>query len=235
MNRAARAGAALVVAAAATAGPRAAAQPPPLVVDRAVARFYAPETGGTARPRFVGERMLSFEARLVVLSERADGIGDGYQDRHMREALDRHVAEAMLSSLAHRLISGSIPGKRPSEDEIAHAEVDVGAAIVERLGGRARVDAAAAAEQLDTTEVDDLLRRQALAAWYIDRTVSPILQPSDEQLREVFRTANHPFRGRPFEAVRGPLERWLVVERLRAAEEAFLQSARARLTIAVIR
>jgi hypothetical protein len=209
--------------------------PTPAVIDRAIARFYAPETGGTAHPRFVSERTLSFEARLAAMAERPDGLGDGYEERHVREALEHHVAEAMLASLAHKLISGLAPGKRPSDAELARVEHDLGAAFVERLGGRARADAAATAEQLDVTEVDAILRRQALAAWYIDRTMTPILEPSDEQLREVFRTATHPFRGLPFERVRAALQRWFVLERVAVAEGAFLQAARSRVAIVVTR
>src|ERR1700735_1356275 len=37
------------------------------VLDRVAVRFYAPETGGTSRPRFITERTLSFEARLVAM------------------------------------------------------------------------------------------------------------------------------------------------------------------------
>ncbi len=41
----------------------------PVLVDRAVVRFEAPETGGARRPRFVFERELAFEARLEALSD----------------------------------------------------------------------------------------------------------------------------------------------------------------------
>src|SRR6185436_18981215 len=73
----------------------------PAPVDRAAVRFDAPETGGIARPQFVFERELAFEARLEALgdpdrSERASP----YLDRHVRAALERHVAEELLSHLA---------------------------------------------------------------------------------------------------------------------------------------
>ena len=76
--------------------------------------------------------------------------------------------------------------------------------------------------------MDALLHRAALAAWYLDRAVTPLLHPSDEQLRDVFRTSAHPYRGQTFEAVREALSRWFVVERVRVAEAAFLQAARSR-------
>ena len=45
------------------------------------------------------------------------------------------------------------------------------------------------------------------------------------------RAANHPFRGLRFDDARPRLKRWLVVERQRAAELEFLQSARTRIKI----
>jgi hypothetical protein len=205
------------------------------VLDRAVIRFYAPETGGTAHPRFVDQRTLAFEARLESLAEKPEGIGDGYQERHVRAALDHHVGEEMLASLANKLIGGSPPSRRPSDEDLARVGQDLDAALFERLGGKAQVEAAAAAEQLDASDLDAILRRQALAAWYLDHAVSPILQPTDEQLREVFRTSSHPYRGRPFEQVRAELTRWFVMERVRVAETAFFQGARSRVVIIVTR
>ncbi|MGH7297938.1 MAG: hypothetical protein ACRELB_23560, partial [Polyangiaceae bacterium] len=59
------------------------------------------------------------------------------------------------------------------------------------------------------------------------------LHPSSEQLRDVYRTSAHPFHGQPFEKVRDALSRWFVVERVRVAEAAFLQSARSRVRVTV--
>jgi hypothetical protein len=216
-------------------GARADATPPRAVVDRAVVRFYAPETGGTARPRFVDQRVLAFEARLEALAEKPEGFGADYQERHVRAALDHHVGEEMLDSLAHKLIGGSPPARRPSDEDLARIEQDLGTALFERLGGQAQVEGAAAAEQLDASELATVLRRQALAAWYLDRAVSPLLQPTDEQLREVYRTSAHPFRGQPFDQVRSALSRWFVIERVRVAETAFYQGARTRVVVIVTR
>jgi hypothetical protein len=65
--------------------------------------------------------------------------------------------------------------------------------------------------------------------------VAPVLEPSEEQLREVFRTSAHPFRGQPFDKVRAPLLRWLVVDLVRSAEAAFLQAARSRVRVVIAR
>jgi hypothetical protein len=232
----ARAGAILaLVGLAMLAGGAARAEMPPAerVIDRVAARFYAPETGGPTHPRFVAERTLAFEARLVMLSEVRDGVGDGFEDRHVREALEHHVAESMLASLARKLLAGSAPGKRPTDEQLADIERDVRAALLERLGGEPRVMAAAAAEQLEPAEVEVVLKREALAAWYLDRAVLPVLAPTDEELREVLRTSANPFRGQAFDLVRPALQRWYVAERLRAAESTFLQAARSRVVIAV--
>jgi hypothetical protein len=205
-----------------------------VVVDRAVVRFYAPETGGTAQPRFIDERCLSFEARLEEMSADQDGIGDGYREHDVRAAIEHHVAEEMLASLARRLIIDSPAEKRPTEAELEGVERDFTSATLERLGGRARVDEAARAEALGAQDTAAILQRGAMAAWYIDRAMTPILHPGEEQLREVYRTAAHPYRGQPLDQIRRALERWFVVERVRVAESAFLQSARARVKIIVL-
>ena len=208
--------------------------PPHTVVDRAVVRFLSPETGGTAHPRFVLERTLALEARLEAMAENG-GNGDGYQERDLRAAMEHDVAEQMLASLAEKLIADSPAEKRPGLGEVPRVEAQLGPALVERLGGRAHVDEAAQAEHIEGPEVEALLHRAALAAWYLDRAVTPILHPSDEQLRDVYRTSAHPYRGQPYEQAREALARWFVVERVRVAESAFLQSARSRVRIIVTR
>jgi len=217
--------------------PSAQAQPSPAraIVDRAVVRFYAPEVGGTAQPRFVSERTLAFEARLEAIADRPDGLGDGYDEHQIRSALDHHVTEEMLVSLAHKLIEGSLPGQRPSQADLAQVQQDLSAALFDKLGGQARVEAAARAELLDAPEVEAMLRRRALAAWYIHRAIAPILQPTEEQLREIFRTGAHPYRGQDFEQARAGLRRWFIIERVRATESSYLQAVRSRVRIVVMR
>jgi hypothetical protein len=202
-------------------------------VDRVAVRFFAPETGGADHPRFVLERDLAFEARLEVMADSPQGPGDGFQERDVRNALEHDVAEQVLASLGQKLIDDSPADKRPAQAEIDAVVHLVSDAQVERLGGRPRVDAAAAAEQLDASEVDAILYRGAFAAWYLDRAVSPLLHPSEEQLRDVYRTAQHPYRGQPFDAIRSALSRWFVIDRVRVAESAFLQAARSHVKIVV--
>ncbi len=205
--------------------PRAPIDPKGEPIDRVAARYYSPETGGSARPRFVSERMLAFEARLDALAEQAPEAAV-YEDRFVRAALDRHIAEDMLSALA-------VQSGTPLQDLGALAEEER-TGLVERLGGVAVLRVAMAAEGIDDSEVDALLRRRVRAAWYIDHALTPLLRPTDEQLREVFRTSAHPFKNQPFDAVRPALARWFVEERLRAAETSFLQVARARVHVVVV-
>src|SRR5690606_25391609 len=93
--------AALLAAGAPALGDEPAAPAPqraPVLLDRVVVRWYAPETGGVMRPQFIFERELAFEARLEALAD-PDAETGPYRDRHVRAALDRHVAESLLASL----------------------------------------------------------------------------------------------------------------------------------------
>ncbi|HEX8790737.1 MAG TPA: hypothetical protein VF765_07280 [Polyangiaceae bacterium] len=203
----------------------------PVTVDRVAVRFYSPETGGADHPLFVLERRLAFEARLEAMG---DGR-TGYDDRDVASAMDRDIAEQILVGLAHKLIDESPADKRPDLRDLVKVEQDVAAGMVARFGGRPAVDAAAAGEQIDPSEVDTLLTRAGLAAWYIDRSITSLLHPDEEQLREVYRTGGHPYRGQPFETVRQQLEQWYVVERARAAENAYVQSARSHAHVVIVR
>jgi hypothetical protein len=200
--------------------------PDRVLVDRVAVRFYAPETGGSLRPRFITDRTLAFEARLEAMGEDAFGANAGFQERHLRAALDRHIAEELLSSL-------SIEGGKESLD-LPHIADDFRADLEQRVGGAEPLRAAAAAEGIDSSEVDALLRRHARAAVYVDRNLTPLLRPSDEELREVFRTSPHPFRARKYEDAKTDLGRWYLGERLKAAEAAFLQAARTRIKVVVV-
>jgi hypothetical protein len=156
-------------------------------MDRAVVRFDAPETGGALRPQFVFERELAFEARLEALadSDRAQG-GLPYLERHVRTALERHVAEELLSHLAMD------PEPRP--EEIARRVVNARAVLEQRVGGAGELASAAEAEGLDSSEVDLLVLREARASLYLDRMVAPMLEPSEAELREVHHSTTNPFR-----------------------------------------
>lgn len=189
-----------------------------VTVDYVAVRFYASETGGPEHPRFITERMLSFEAHIEALTEQ---LGTTVEERHVRAAVEHHIAEEMLSSLP-------IDPKPTAREVTALQQVLLGA-LCDRIGGEDALARLAVDDGIGESEVDAMMNREARAAIYLDRAVSPILHPTEEQLRTVFRTSAHPYRnGKSFEAVRGPLERWFVSERVHVAEQGFLQTARTR-------
>ena len=204
------------------------AQAEPLPLDRAVVRFVAPETGGVRSPRFVFERVLAFEARLEALSDpdRTPGETRPYRERHVRAALERHMAEELLASLR-------IDPEPSARDLIRQTEA-ARQMLHQRAGGPDEVREAASAEGIDERELLRILRRQARASLYLDRMVAPMLAPSDAELRNLHKSAATPFKSLPFEQARGPLRRWYVGRRLAAALASFYQNARARIEVSVL-
>ncbi len=193
------------------------------VADRVAVRFISPETGGAATPRFFTEREVALYARIEAILEQT-AIEEGeYPDRYVRSAIDRLVARTMLARLA--VSRGTEPPDFPKLTSDARAE------LADRLGGPHVLDNALKAEGIEEEELLGFLRDQVRAAYYVDKAISPILTVTEEQLREAFRAAIHPFPRTKFDDVRGRLRRWLVMERLRAAELEFLQGARARIEI----
>jgi hypothetical protein len=195
----------------------------PAVLDRTVVRFDAPETGGVARPQFIFERELAFEARLESLADadRSERSAP-YLDRHLRSALERHIAEELLAHLAM--------DPEPSRAEMARRVVGARGVLEQRVGGREPLESAADAEGILGADIDRLVEREARASLYLDRMVAPMLEPSEAELREVHRGAS-PFRGRPFDEVMAGLRKWYVGERLEAALAAFFQNARGRVHV----
>jgi hypothetical protein len=79
-----------------------------------------------------------------------------------------------------------------------------------------------------------LFQRQARASLYLDRMVSPMLAPSDAELRALYRSERTPFRDAPFETILPGLRRWYVSTRLQTALAAYYQNARSRLRIVIL-
>ena len=130
---------------------------------------------------------------------RAGGIGEGYQERDVRAALEHDVAEQMLASLAEKLIADSPADKRPGLGEVPRVEADCSARRCSSdSGGRARVDEAA---QRRAARRGRRSTRSCTGRRWPHGTstapVTPLLHPSDEQLRDVYRTSAHPYRGSP--------------------------------------
>ncbi len=196
--------------------------------DRAAVRFSAPEIGGPRAPRFITERQLAFEARLVSLAERATRTAGAvaYLERHVRGALERHVAETMLASLPVE--------PEPKPRELARQAAEARRGLVEQVGGEAPLAEALRAEGLAEQELNSLLRRRARASLYLDRMVAPMLAPTRTELRLVYANEKHPYQGSSFERVESPLRRWVIARRLADAVENYFQGARQRLEITIL-
>ncbi|HEY5375613.1 MAG TPA: hypothetical protein VIK01_18165 [Polyangiaceae bacterium] len=200
----------------------------PVPVDRAVVRFASPETGGARHPRFVFERQLSFEARLEALSDSDRGaLGDApYRERHVTAALDRHIAETILGTL--RIEPEPTPAELAHQAELAHRMLS------DRAGGEDALDNARRAEGISEREFGRLLQQKARASLYLDRMVTPMLEPSLAELRSLHKSTSTPFADAPFDTIRPALLRWYVSRRLNAALSSFFENARSRIDMTVL-
>ena len=196
-------------------------------IDRVVARFTAPETGGVNNPRFIFERELAFETRLEAVADNGFSatVETPYLDRHVRSALERHMAETLLESLE------ITPEPSPRDLQVRMRSARL--ALVEQVGGEGALGELQRAEGLDPSEIGTLLARRARASLYLDRMVATMLTPSDTELRIVHRTTRTPFSAQPYEAVAPLLARWYVAQRLNSAVRAFYEGARSRIKVAL--
>ncbi len=201
----------------------AAAHPDVLTVDRVAARFVSPETGGSSRPSFVTERELAFFARMEALSSQATLEPGEYPERFVRVALDRLVARTILSSLFVQ--------RGVALPSFSQRLVDARLELEARVGGRVVLSELMREEGIEEAELRSFLEAEVRAVEWVDRFMVPLLSVSEEALREAFRSATHPHRGAKFEDVRGPMASWLILERFRAAELEFMQSARTRIVV----
>jgi hypothetical protein len=206
----------------------AAAQAEPVQLDRAVVRFFAPETGGAERPRFIYERRLAFEARIEALADRDRPRFEAqpYRERHVSAALERHVSEVLLASLRIE--------PEPSEAALTRQAELARKLLSDRVGGDDALVEAQRAEGVSGAELSAILRRQARASLYLDRMVAPMLRPSDAELEAIQRSAPAALQNESFARARPLLLRWYVSRRLSAAMSSFFQEARSRLTITLL-
>ena len=204
----------------------ASARSEPVTLDRALVRFYAPETGGVEHPRFIYERRLAFEARIEALADQDRGADEAYRDRHVSAALERHISEVLLASLRIE--------PEPAESVMAR-QVELARKLMsDRVGGDDALLAAERAEGISSAELSSILRRQARASLYLDRMVAPMLRPSDAELEAIQRSAPAALQNEPFLRVRPLLLRWYVSKRLQSAMSSFFQEARTRVTITLL-
>jgi hypothetical protein len=195
------------------------------LVDRVIARFTAPETGGIASPRFIFERELAFEARLEALTDGSFTVSAAtpYLERHVRAALERHMAETLLQSLEIT--------PPPSAKDLEQRQRFARLALLEQVGGQGALEQTQLTEGIDQSELELLLARRARASLYLDRMVATMLTPTDTELRIVHRTTRTPFSAQPYEAIAPLLGRWYVAQRLNAAVRAFYEGARSRIKV----
>lgn len=199
-----------------------------LVVDRVVARFTAPELGGVAAPGYIFERELAFEARLEALSDTrfSPTEAEPYLSVHVRAALERHVAEAILESLRVT----PVPTLPEIEARVAAAE----ASLALEVRGATLLGLAARSEGLEQREVYRMLQRRARASLYLDRMVAPMLSPSEAELRAQHNGGRTPFSRVPYNEIAVEMRRWYVARALRQAVQSYYDGARSRITLTVL-
>jgi hypothetical protein len=199
-----------------------------VLADRAVVVFTAPELGGSAYPRFIWQRELAFLARIEALGDSSfqPTSAEPFLDRHVRSALERAVAEMMLESLDI--------DPTPTADELKRRAVGARLVVIERVGSPAALSEAAAQEGIADLELWRIFQRQARASLYLDRMVTPMLEPSTAELRSLHQGTATPFSNRPFEEVQTGLRRWYIGQRLAGVLGAFYETARGRIHLQIL-
>lgn len=205
------------------------AEPAPsgVKLDAVAVRFSAPETGGPVSPRFVFERELAFEARLEALADPRWSKLDRFAEQHVRAALERHIGEVLLASLAI--------DPAPSLTEVERRVARTRQALIWSVGGDAALQAALEGELLGPADLARILSRRARASLYLDRMVRPQPEPPRTQLRALWRSGPTPFTGRPFKEIRESMIGWYLSERAGSDARAFYASARGRVALAWLR
>ena len=171
-------------------------------------------------------RELAFEARVEALT-RGEAKRVPYLDKHVQQALERHITEVILAR--------SPVDKTPTPKEVAILAERARLIIEQRVGGRTVLNKAASTEGITADELNALLRRRARAAWYLDRMVAPMLAPSELELRGAHRRRQTPYSDEPFDKVLPKLKRWYVSRKLDDALVRYFRNVRGRVTIAIIR
>jgi hypothetical protein len=191
-------------------------------IDRVVARYQLTVVP-VKREGFVTERVLAYEARVFAMVVDGAAPLQPLEERHVRSALEQHVAEEVLCAMG----TGDVDGRSVDEAEALLRE-----ATSDRVAAEA-LEQARLREGLTLFETHALSRRHACAAAVIDRIVAPVLAPGEEQIALVYRRSAHPYRGLPLTEVRERLTRWYVEERLRVLLSAYFQNVRGRLAMRV--
>ena len=194
----------------------------PSLVDRVVVRWWSTDRGLVSKPQIIFARELALEARLEAMAggEAPDSV---LTDRYIRAALNRHIAESVLSLL---------PVDPPPTPEVIAERAGVAGQILEsRVGGSERLAKACAIEGFSEDELAGLLRRSARASLYLDRMVAPEVEPTKQELLELQASGTTPYTKDPFDKVEEKLRRWAIARRLNDALDTFFQRSRSKLVV----
>jgi hypothetical protein len=220
---------------AAADGPTTVAEIP---VDQVAVRYSAPELGGSAHPRFITLRELTFFARIEALG--TDGaVATDFVARYGKSAYERLVAEDLLASVeaqaqpAEALRPADIGLREATRNaaQIARMVASARGELVRRIGDEKQLQAALAADGISADEFDVRMRRRALALLYLDRNVTPLREPQEDELLRAFRGGAHPFRNEKWETARAKFIPYFVDDRFHQAANEYLQAARTRVKI----
>lgn len=215
---------------------------PEIVVDQVAVRYSAPELGGASHPRFITLRELTFFARIEALG--TDGaVATDFLARYGKPAYERLIAEDLLATVEGQAdtTAAPAPAGRPldsglreatrSAAQIARAVASARGELVRRIGDEKQLQAALAADGISNDEFDVRMRRRALALLYMDRNVTPLREPQEDDLLRAFRGGAHPFRNEKWETARAKFIPYFIDDRFRQAANEYLQAARTRVKI----
>src|SRR5450432_2908417 len=177
-----------------------------------------------AEPVLVDRAVVRFQA---LADPDHAALGDApYRDRDVTAALDRHIAETILGALRIE--------PEPTAAELDHQAQLAHRMLSDRAGGEDALDDARRAEGISEREFGRLLAQKARASLYLDRMVTPMLQPSEAELRSIHKSTNTPFANAPFDTIRPALLRWYVSRRLNGALATFFENARSRIEMTTL-
>jgi hypothetical protein len=192
------------------------------LVDRVVVRWSSTDRGLTNKPQIIFARELAFEARLEAMSG-GEAPDAPLSERYIRAALNRHIAESLLS-----LLPIDPP---PSPEEIATRASSAADVLEARVGGQAKLARALEIEGLSADELAAIERRSARASIYLDRMVAVQLEPTRQELVELHASGTTPYSKEPFDKVEDKLRRWAVSQRLNDALDSFFQRSRSKVVV----
>ena len=215
----------------------------PFRIDRVAVRWHSAATGGIDRPQFVSARKLAFLARLEALVSDKN-VKKGYESKHIRRALQRHITETILANLPvnpeptakqigdyaedarkvlHRQI---IVHQKPKKTQLSKKDI--------KKLGFAYVQRAAIKEGIEGADLDAVLARRARASWYLDKTVAPMLEPSSTQLINLQRSGTTPYTSIGFDQARQALRDWYLTNQLRLALDRYYNTVRTAVKVRVL-